>query len=67
MRKDTTPRALKGESGVQWDSIYVWRVCVVCSSCVRCEGVASVKVVEEKEEVADDDVNSKVSILNFIL
>ena len=29
--------------------------------------MASVKVVEEKEEVADDDVNSKVSILNFIL
>ena len=27
-RKATTQRALKGESGVQWDPMYVWHVCV---------------------------------------
>lgn len=67
-RKATTQRALKGESGVQWDPIYVWRVCVcICSPCVRCEGGVAVKVVEEKQEVADDGVNSKISVLNFFL
>lgn len=34
---------------------------------MRCEGGVAKKVVEEKEEVADDGVNSKVSVLSFIL
>ena len=47
---------------------YVCVACVcICSPCVRCEGGVAVKVVEEKEEVAHDGVNSKISVLSFIL
>ena len=43
-------------------------MCVcICSPCVRREGGVTVKVVEEKKELTDDGVNSKISVLNFIL
>ena len=46
-------------------------MCGMCvcigSPCVRRDHEVAVKVVEEKKEVADDGVNSKISVLNFIL